>query len=150
MNKVGLIFLILCGILGLMACESPHEQTLDDQPVPGTVQLVYNGISTEESVTAANFTLYNDSTVTIHYFAYDENNLHYSSEVLSDTGWAYLFWNWCGTGAEYLPLEPQQEISFRTSLPPTSCTWRLLVNISDDSLDWSQLRRSAPIVFVKP
>jgi hypothetical protein len=150
MNRAGLSVLISWGLLSLMACESPAEQMLENQPVPGTIQLVYKGVSTEESVTAANFTLHNDSTGTIHYFAYDENNLHYSSEVLSDTGWAYLFWNFCGTGAEYLPLEPTQEVSFRTSLPPNSCTWRLLVNISDDSQEWGQLRRSAPIEFVKP
>jgi len=147
MSRTSVVLLIL-GVL--TACNSVYDPTFEDTKILHSPRIVYEGIQSEAGFSSANFTLRNDSTESITYFAYSENALHYSSEVLSDTGWVYLLWNWCGTGAEYLPLEAKAEVEFGTSLPPYSCTWRVLVTISGDEQEWAQLLYSEPLEYVKP
>lgn len=121
--SVILVSLISCDLFG-------PEENLGNE-VLDAVRIEYLGSTSSSYADLATFKLVNDSTSSIQYFAYDVSSLHYSTEVLTDTGWVYLFWNWCGTGAEYFELEAGTSIDFKTFLPDTSCTWRLLVSVSD-------------------
>ena len=116
-------------LLLFLSCEAPSSEAAEELFEPGRIQILYQGV-TQTDPPQAHFLLYNDSTVTIQYFAYDVEDLHYSTETLTDTGWAYLMWNWCGTGAEYFDLRPQESIHFQTALPQESCTWRVLASIT--------------------
>jgi len=118
-----LVTLISCNLFG-------PEKTQENEGVDA-VRIEYLGSSTSGNTDLATFKLVNDSTSSIQYFAYDITSLHYSTEVLTDTGWVYLFWNWCGTGAEYFELEAGSSVEFQTFLPDSSCTWRVLTSISD-------------------
>lgn len=118
--------------------------------MPGRVQILYKGITTEDSIEWANFTLLNDSTVDISYFAYNANHPHYSTQMLSDTGWVWLMWNWCGTGASYLPLESGTSMDFRTGLPHLDCTWRVILGIHCDSGSNDFILGSDPIPYTTP
>ena len=97
---------------------------------PGTLHINYNGIEEGEYGSVATFLIVNDSTETISYWGYDEKNPHYSTEVLTDTGWTYLMYNWCGTGTIPIELEPGTYSKFTTPLPSYGCTWRVMLGVS--------------------
>ncbi len=148
----GPFLLTLLISLCCIACESSDGENVFGNQVfeSGRVQLFYEGIQFSDSNEVASFILLNDSTVDVQYFAYSQTSLHYSTEVLSDTGWVYLFWNWCGTGAEYHVLESGSSTRFETHLPQEDCTWRVLVNIADMEHTMSYTLRSAGIEFTVP
>lgn len=114
------------------------------------VRIEYLGETSGTYADLASFNLVNDSTASIQYFAYDKISPHYSTEALTDTGWVYLFWNWCGTGAEYFELEAGASVEFTTLLPDTSCTWRVLVSVTDMSLTNGYILRSENLEFTRP
>jgi len=96
----------------------------------GAVQIRYTGVEEGEYGSVASFLLVNDSTETVEFWAYGEEFPHYSTEVLTDTGWIYLMWNWCGTGTSPVEFKPGDKMKFTTSLPNYNCTWRVLLGVS--------------------
>ena len=144
LKSLPLLFMLLCT---LVACSNPGEPLIDDTVESGKVQILYRGITQDIDGTWAEFTLVNDSTELLSYFAYDANHPHYSTEMLSDSGWTWLFWNWCGTGAEYFPLESGGRVDFKTSLPHIDCTWRVLVGATCNPDSGSFMLRSRSIDY---
>jgi len=120
---VAFVFLLL------LSCESVETDMYMEYDGYPNVRIEYNGITSNSDILQASFTLVNDSTASLQYYAYDIDSPHYSTEVLSDSGWVYLFWNWCGTGADWYPLEAGTSIDFNTTLPSHSCTWRVVLSI---------------------
>lgn len=151
-NRVLTIFCFTLFIGLLIECDSvtPKKLIGNDNPDYGTVHIVYNGITSEDHQSVASFSLINDSTEAIQYFAYSKHSLHYSTEVLTDTGWVYLMWNWCGTGASYYVLEVDSSVQFCTVLPQDNCTWRVLVDITDMEYENHYTLRSEEIDFSVP
>lgn len=98
----------------------------------------------------ASFTMVNDSPESIKYFAYDATSPHYSTEALADTGWAYLMWNWCGTGAEYFNLGTDLSFNFLVMLPNENCTWRVILNTTDMDDSNYRILRSESIEYSTP
>ena len=145
--KVGVLFISAVVLWNCEAVAPDESLTLDD---PGVIRIIYNGLSQDGERSQASFTLVNDSTESIQYFAYDPVSMHYSTEALADTGWAYLAWNWCGTGADYQPLEAGNQVDFFTDLPATSCTWRVVLNIADMDLTTSYMLRSESLLYIAP
>ena len=96
----------------------------------GTLHIKYTGVEEGEYGTVATFLMGNDTTETISYLAYGEESPHYSTEVLTDSGWTYLMWNWCGTGTTPVDLKPGAKTKFTTALPDYECTWRVVLGIS--------------------
>ncbi|NQV50590.1 MAG: hypothetical protein HQ507_08835 [Candidatus Marinimicrobia bacterium] len=140
-------FIILTLIWNCEVVEPNEAITAKDTDA---IRINYNGITQDEGQSLASFSIVNDSTESIQYFGYDPQSMHYSTEMLTDTGWVYLSWNWCGTGASYYPLEPDSQIEFRTGLPSNSCTWRVLLNISDMELTTSHMLKSESIQYFAP
>ena len=140
------VFLIL--ILG--ACEAVEEDFMAEKSLQSEVYIAYNGIIQTENGTAASFTVVNDSSASIQYFGYSENAPHYSTEVLTDTGWVYLFWNWCGTGAEWQVLERDASFNFDTGLPYEESTWRIVLNVSATENLYANELRSQAISYTGP
>jgi len=141
------ILWVLVLIWNCDAVDPDEAMRLED---PGAVRIIYNGLSQEGDASLASFTIVNDSTESIQYFAYDSHSMHYSTETLTDTGWVYLSWNWCGTGASYFTLEPEDKVDFYTSLPNTSCTWRVVLSIADLELSTSYLLWSESLLYIAP
>ena len=142
-----LIFLVSCGI------NDPDEKQGQNRIDPEnfkSVHLEYNGIIPTENGQMASFSMVNDSTHAIQYFAYSEEYPLYSAEALTDTGWTNLMWGWCGTGAEFYPLEPNSTIDFLGMLPTYSCTWRLVLDITDMDSVSSHRLRSENIIYTIP
>ena len=139
-----LLFLISCGINDP---DKDLEQNGIDLEDMESVHIDYNGIIPTESGQIASFTIVNDSTQSIQYFGYSETNLLYNEEALADTGWTSLMWGWCGTGAAYYVLEPDSSRDFEAFLPLNSCTWRLVLEITDVNMENTRLLRSEPIQF---
>ena len=139
---------VILFVLVIVSCDvfEPEEALKQE----GTIHLQYDGIVSTQSGDKAAFTLVNDSTAGIQYFAYDATSPHYSTEALADTGWAYLNWNWCGTGAEYFELESGTSIQFYTSLPYESCTWRVMLSLAPMDLTSSRILRSDEITYSAP
>ena len=142
----------LIGVLILfplfIACD-PLEDLTHPQFKEGRVQVLYEGITTTGGGERAEFSLINDSTTTVEYFAYSVDQPHYSTEMLSDTGWVYLFWNWCGTGASNLELPADSSQTFYASLPYESCTWRMMISIWDPGAESGYILYSEPIIYTK-
>lgn len=113
----------------------------------GTVQILYNGIEKGEYGKAASFLLINDSTEIIEFWGYDEKSPLYSSEVLTDTGWTYLMWNWCGTGASPVKFSPGDRIKFITPLPNIDCTWRVILGVKVAESEEYYTVKSKEIVY---
>jgi len=138
------VALTSCGIVdpGKHQGRQPSEQTENE-----SVHLDYNGIIATDEGSLASFTLVNDSTHTIQYFAYSESTILYNEEALTDTGWTNLMWGWCGTGAEYYPLQPGESIDFEAFLPLSSCTWQLVLEITGTNLEYIGQIRSKNIIY---
>ncbi len=116
----------------------------------GTLHIKYIGIEKVEYGTVAAFLLVNDTTETINYLAYGEENPHYSTEVLTDSGWTYLMWNWCGTGTSPVHFEPGSKMKFTTALPRYDCTWRVILSVSVVSSDKFYTLKSENIEYSDP
>ena len=139
---VVMVLLVSCGL-------NDPEGNLEGER-SGTVYMEYNGMVWAEGGFAPSFSLVNDSSATIQYFAYSETYPLFNAEALSDTGWTNLMWGWCGTGAEFITLEPDSSIKFMGFLPNYSCTWRLVLDIIEiDSVNSHQIR-SENIVYTIP
>lgn len=133
--------------IGLIAsCIEPGSSG-NDPIEPGSVQILYRGIVDEGDQSWAMFTLTNDSTEDIEYFAYSAMQPHFSTEMLSDSGWTWLFWNWCGTGASYFPLKSGSSMDFKTGLPHLDCTWRVVLSASCDPDEGGFIVSSRPIDY---
>lgn len=133
-------------LLLLTACMSPNEAV---GIVPGRLQILYKGITHHVGWDAAAFTLYNDSTSSISYFAYSPTSILYGTEALTDTGWTRLMYGWCGTGASYYELAPHESIDFETTLPQESCTWRVFFQVSENATTPLYTLRSNLIEYYK-
>ncbi len=139
---VSLSFLVSCGIM------DPDENQLGGDE--GSIHIEYLGQEWTEGGYAPLFSLVNDSTETVQYFGYSESYPLFSAEALSDTGWTNLMWGWCGTGASFYALEPDSSIQFLGMSPSYSCTWRLVLDITEmDSLSSRRLR-SENIIYTIP
>ncbi len=145
-----IIILAFMVSLVFLNCEAvaPDESLFLEDPEP--VRIIYNGLAQEQNASLASFTLVNDSADSLQYFGYDQQSMHYSTEALADTGWTYLFWNWCGTGADYHILEPDNQVDFYTSLPNQSCTWRVVLSISDMDSSNTYLLKSESLLYIAP
>ena len=126
LNKKHLLpfFLPLISLSFLFSCD-----TLESNE-SGTVKIIYSGIEESQNGSVAAFLLVNDTTETVQFWAYGEEAPLFSTEVLSDTGWTYLMYNWCGTGSSPIELDPGSKTKFTTSLPHYDCTWRVILGIS--------------------
>lgn len=145
------LLIISCLTLIMLSCGVVDTQeTLKKEIAEGTPYVTYNGIVSEDGNSQASFTMVNDSTETIQYFAYSATAPHYSTEVLSDTGWVYLLWNWCGTGADYISLEPGSSFDFVTQLPYEDCSWRVLISVANLDYSNSYILRSEAIEYSAP
>ena len=116
----------------------------------GKVHIKYMGTEESPNGSVAAFQLVNDTTETIHYLAYGEGNPHYSTEVLTDSGWTYLMWNWCGTGTSPVDFEPGAKMKFTTALPMYDCTWRVILSVSIVSSDKFYTLKSEKIEYSVP
>ena len=134
-----LVFLVSCGI---MDTDENYEQ---ENGV--SIHLKYNGLVSVRGGYASSFSLVNDSTDAVQYFAYSKSQPFYNAEALSDTGWTNLTWGWCGTGAELYALEPDSSVDFLATLPTSSCTWRLVLDITDTGYEYTQRIRSENIIY---
>jgi hypothetical protein len=141
---------IISTLMLIWNCEAVDSEDPISLQEPGAVRIVYNGINQNGDQSLASFSIINDSTGSLQYFAYDFQSMHYSTEMQTDTGWVYLAWNWCGTGASYFPLEPQSQVEFHTGLPANSCTWRVLLSIADMDFTTSAILRSESIQYEAP
>ncbi|NQT64507.1 MAG: hypothetical protein HQ556_16210 [Candidatus Marinimicrobia bacterium] len=139
---VALIFLVSCELTG------PDENLMNEGE--GTIRLEYRGLEWAEGGFMPSFSLVNDSTETIQYFGYGVSYPLYNAEALADTGWTDLMWGWCGTGAEFYPLEPDSSIQFLGMLPSYSCTWRLVLYITEMDSVSSRILRSENIIYTLP
>ncbi len=126
-----IILKVLGALLFLMSCEISEPDENYVMEGDGTVHLEYRGLEMTEGSFVPNFSLVNDSTEAIQYLGYNEGYPLYSAEALTDTGWTSLMWGWCGTGTELYPLEPGSSIQFLGMLPTYSCTWRLVLYITE-------------------
>ncbi len=149
-SRYMLVLLTSLLFTGLLACESVEDERLFENSPRSALQISYNGIQTEQGVSLASFTLINDSTESIQYFAYSQALPHYSTEELSDSGWVYLFWNWCGTGADWHLLDPGSMIEFTTPLPDHDCTWRVVLSVVDPGYNTGFSLYSQGLQFTKP
>jgi len=139
---VVMVLLVSCGI-------NDPEGNLEGERL-GTVYMEYNGMVWVEGGFAPNFSLVNDSSATIHYYRLSETQPVFNAEARTDTGWTSLMWGWRGTGVEYFSLNPDSSISFRVFLPYYSCTWRLVLDITElDSVSSHRLY-SENIVYTLP
>ncbi len=118
------IFLLFLSISILYSCDTVQSNS------SGTLQIRYTGIEESDHGSVAAFLLVNDTTETVVFSAYEGGTPHYSAEVLTDTGWTYLMWNWCATGTSPTELKPGSKKKFTTSLPTYDCTWRVILDIS--------------------
>lgn len=134
-------------LLIIVACSDPVDDRDGDPLEPGRVQILYKGIVNDDGTSWAMFTLVNDSTEDLEYFAYNAAQPHYSTEMLSDTGWTWLMWNWCGTGASYHTLGSGEEVDFKTGLPHLDCTWRVILSATCDPETSGFIVRSRAIDF---
>ena len=137
-----LTFLVSCGIM-----DSDENLQREER---SAIRLDYNGMVWAERGYAPRFSLVNDSTETVWYFAYGREDPFYNAEALSDTGWTNLMCGWCGTGAEFFALEPDSSVDFLTMLPTASCTWRLVLDITDTSYEHTHRIRSESIIYTIP
>jgi len=144
------VLILLTIFILIWNCEAVDSEDAIAQQELGAVRILYNGLIHEGDQSLASFSIVNDSTESIQYFAYDLYSMHYSTEMHTDTGWVYLAWNWCGTGASYFPLEPDAQVEFKTGLPLNSCTWRVLLNISEMDLTSSHMIRSESLQYLAP
>lgn len=145
-------FILLVILVVFTACDviDPDEKLnrqISEQTDNESVHLDYNGIISTDEGQVASITLANDSTHTIQYFAYSESFLLYNEEARTDTGWTNLMWGWCGTGAEYYPLQPGESINFEAFLPLSSCTWRLVLEIAGLNMEYIGQIRSENIIY---
>lgn len=146
--KLILIKMVMLAILVSCDVFDPgNDYSSDDR---NSVHIEYLGHSASADVDLAAFRLVNDSTATIQYFACDTTTLYYSAEVLSDTGWVSHPWSWCGTGAVYIQLEPENTVEFNTLLPDSSCSWRVRLAIADMSGSKGYILYSERLEYNKP
>ncbi len=136
------VFLVSCGIL------DPDENLKGKDE--GAIRLDYLGLEWAEGGFVPSFSLVNDSIEAIQYFGYAQSNPLFSAEALTDTGWTNLMWGWCGTGAEFYPLEPGSSIQFLGITPSNSCTWRLVLYITEMDSVTSHMIRSENIIYTIP
>ncbi len=134
-SYIGFVLMALLVSCGVVENDTPLSQ--NDQ---GTIYIDYLGIVPVEGGTAAAFVLVNDSTEAIQFFGYSEDYPLYNAEALSDTGWTSLMWGWCGTGAEFYTVESNSRVEFLANKPTSSCTWRLVLDITHmDSVNFRRL-----------
>ena len=149
MIKTYLILPALLLFAMVYSCEAPEDEKLTNHS-DELIRIDFLAVESTDQGDIASFLLVNDSTASVQYFAYDQTFPHYSTEVQNDTGWTYLFWNWCGTGADYWPLEPGAQVEFTTMLPQESCTWRVRLGVSDTELSTSYTLYSESIEYITP
>ncbi len=52
--------------------------------------------------------LTNNSPNSVVYFGFSKSSPLKTVEILSDTGWSVVVWDWCGTGAERQEVKPNE------------------------------------------
>jgi len=139
---VVMVLLVSCGI-------NDPDGNIEGERL-GTVYMEYNEMVWAEGGFVPRFSLVNDSSATIQYFGYSKTYPLFNAEALSDTGWTNLMWGWCGTGVEYFSLNPDSSISFSFFLPYYSCTWRLVLDITELVSVSSRRLYSENIVYTLP
>lgn len=149
MSLQRMIPVVLLGSLLWVSCDvlEPDEKTLNI--TPGIVQVIYDRVHEYEYGKVGQFTVYNDSTETVHFMGYGPGFPFYTSEVLRDTGWVAIIWGWCGTGAEIYGLDPEDSFVIEVSAPEEEGLWRVGFGIMD-TLDWNHTQVLSDPIYYSP
>lgn len=125
----------------------PDEKELDI--TSGVVQVIYESVEEQEYGKVGRFTVYNDSSQTVHYMGYAPASPFFTSEIHRDTGWVAVIWGWCGTGAKIYGLEPEDSFTLEIPAPEEAGLWRVGFGIMD-TLDWAHTEILSEPIFFTP
>lgn len=93
-----LFVLCVCVFIFAAGCSEPTDPSASGN----SVTLSYASVNNQQ----ASLTLINSTDAPLYYFGFGQANPLKTVEVLTDTGWAAIIWDWCGTGAELQQVKP--------------------------------------------
>lgn len=112
------ILCLLCALL-IAHCSDSTVSTASDN----TVSLTY--ITATES--EAELKLSNTTDNSILYLGYSKSTPLKRVEVLTDTGWATVAWDWCATGANRQEVKPNESVIVYAPVLRRNVTTRVLI-----------------------
>ncbi len=107
------IYLLLVTIF-LFSCKNGVAPTSD------SIQIMPTGKIEGEKF---EFVVRNNSSSPVWYNGYGKGSPIYITSVLSDTGWAFSSYAWCGTGVMDVKFEPNEAFKIAISKPNNNKDW---------------------------
>lgn len=94
-----LLFVLLVNVfIFTSGCSEPTDPSASGN----SITLTYASVDNQQ----ATLTLSNSTDAPVYYFGFGQANPLKTVEVLTDTGWSAIIWDWCGTGAELQQVKP--------------------------------------------
>ncbi len=87
--------------LFIISCSDPASPS---EPPPVSLTFI------ENSEFDAKLLLKNNTTESLFYWGFTKSSPLKTVEVLSDTGWTVVAWDWCGTGAEQQEVQSNESV----------------------------------------
>lgn len=111
----------LAAVLLLAACDQPSSVS------PGeSVTLSLAGTTGEH----VQLRLVNRTLDTLYYWGFSKSSPLKRIEILTDTGWSVLLWDWCATGAEQQAVSPMGAAIIDAPLLQHKTSTRLIMHYS--------------------
>lgn len=127
---------VLFGIILISAagCTEPTGPT-----APGnSVSLTFASVN-EQQVTLI---LTNSTDAPVSYLGFGQAHPLKTVEVLTDTGWSAVLWDWCGTGAEMQVVQPYSSVEIVAPAIRRTITTRVKFGITQPPDDEYRLLTS--------
>lgn len=100
----------------MVSCSDPASPSA---PLPVSLTFI------DHSEFDAKLLLKNNTTESLLYWGFSKSSPLKTVEVLSDTGWAVVVWDWCGTGAEQQEVKPNESVIIFAPIVKKNVTTRM-------------------------
>lgn len=89
-------------LLSAAGCSEPAGPSASGD----SVSLLFASVDEQQ----ATLVLINSTNAPVSYLGFGQAHPLKTVEVLSDTGWTAVLWDWCGTGAELQTVQPYSSV----------------------------------------
>lgn len=123
MKQIFALFVLL-----LLTATGCTESSAPAGPVPpeNTVTLTFTDVTGEQ----ANLLLSNTTDTPVYYLGFGKEHPLKKVEVLTDTGWCTVMWDWCGTGAELQQIPSHSSAVILAPAPQRNVKTRVTFSIT--------------------
>jgi hypothetical protein len=114
---------VLLGIILISAagCSEPTRPTVSGN----SVSLTFASVDEQQ----ATLILINSTDAPVSYLGFGQAHPLKTVEVLTDTGWSAILWDWCGTGAETQLVQPHSSVEIIAPVIRRNVTTRVTFGI---------------------